>query len=137
MRLVGFTVEIYYDAARSYRRQRKNHNLPVTSRIPHIQFKIRRHIPTLRTNPPHCMELSLEPAYTTEKLRAGAKIHKYKFGINNNTVHSIEVRYQASLWKRAKPHCSVKNTDTKRRECFPRVPRRTTRNLFYLSRRKC
>jgi hypothetical protein len=54
------------------------------------------------------MELSLEPAYTIEKLRAGAKIHKYKFYIKNNAAHR-EVWYQASLWKRAKRHCSVKN----------------------------
>jgi hypothetical protein len=54
------------------------------------------------------MELSLEPACTIEKLRAGAKIHKYKFHINNSAAHK-EVRYQAPLWKRAKRHCSVKN----------------------------
>jgi len=57
--------------------EKKNHNLPVTSRISHIQSKIRRHIPTSRTNPPRCMELSLEPACAIEKLRAGAKIRKY------------------------------------------------------------
>ena len=54
------------------------------------------------------MELSLEPTYTIQKIRAGAKIHKYVFYTNNNAAHT-EVRYQAALWKRAKRHCSVQN----------------------------
>jgi len=54
------------------------------------------------------MERSLQPAHTIEKIRAGAKIHKYMFYTNSNAAHT-EVRYQAALWKRAKRHCSVKN----------------------------
>jgi len=81
--------------------------LTVTSRISHIEFQIRRHIPTLPTNPSRCMELSLEPAYINEKLRAGANIHMYMSHISNNP--GAQRRYQAALWKRAKRHCSVKN----------------------------
>ena len=62
--------------------------LPVTSRISHIQFKIRRHIPTLPRNPPRCRELFLEPAYTIEKLRAGAKYISTYFTLT--TVRSTE-----------------------------------------------